>query len=929
MAQDYQNYSQNVNAVSNAMYNVAKAVSNHYNKEINEAYNHELNDLYTKGLESYKKDCNETIHVHEKVIEEMSERLQNVSSPEEKVKLEKIIAKATGEKLRAETYLENVNKATKQEEHNIENRKAEISNNDCFITNLRETDQTFYTSEYKSKDGGERRIGTVYNEAQYNALSNEERSRLTEVSNRDREFVAQQLEIKNQDLRNILNEWNGGEHDYDLSDYYSYNQTHFSQIRYGFTHKTEALQMIQACQEQGIFVSGTTTKVNGQYVVQTARAFEEEAMRVADQFHIELQHYEEYEISTRRDPNENVGHGYMNPLEQGIATSEAGATQRNINQAFSMILEWSRPHENSRREERTQGFEMVERDLKKASELKEKVDKLSLKVDTNDENYKKLLKTFKDRGDKDAEEKAKEKWIEEKTLELQSENEIELMTLSDFNSLLEGEGKTIDDISNLDRKDFIKIKKDLLKKYEKTFPIDRHGNINLKALKKMSKAEMDKIGMTEAERKFLLKTMADKKKSKGANLYRIVRTITRKSDLDYQWIADIHHAKQRADNIYKTGIALRDITSVPIKKRQESKFKASVENDDVLNNISKKNTKHINKKENKKKVKKAHFQGFRRKKEELKDKMSAVYQKTLLGRLQNRATSFIDRLKERISNLWIMRLFDLKTRIKKKLYLILGGFIASMLGLCLVILLLWGGVTVIGTTLMMPVVAVMNVFESFGDGSNEGGLKSTQGTLTEEDVSSIVYGVQKHYYGDDESNEDWLARKPAIEWALSYVGTGKYSNACHGYMLGQCPHGGAIHTDCSGFVSCVYLSNGGSIGGICSTTGLAPSGTPTFLGDKGASWDNVYPADAVVYHSGKAYCELNAIEKKTMPAHALLYIGIVDEDITLSSGAVLVAGQPITVDCTSRDGEHDINIAQKTNLGQNHIVSTVYIKSFR
>ena len=116
----------------------------------------------------------------------------------------------------------------------------------------------------------------------------------------------------------------------------------------------------------------------------------------------------------------------------------------------------------------------------------------------------------------------------------------------------------------------------------------------------------------------------------------------------------------------------------------------------------------------------------------------------------------------------------------------------------------------------------------------------------------------------------------------------------HGYLEKPCNGGRCIITDCSGFVSYIFRNWSGEtrndkLAAIYATDGLS-SGQPRFLRDYGGNWMNVKPADAIIHFTGKTSSAGGG-------SHALLYIGMVDEEITLSNGAIIAPNKPMTIEC--------------------------------
>ncbi len=897
-SQDYQNYAQNLGAISNALLSGMNQIVNTYNRQINETYNNELNRVYRSGIEEQKRKSLDAISVRQQIIQEFREKLDHTSlSSEERTKIEDVIQKNQTELERATKQLQFAEQTIKEDAFRLTRREQEYERLQTIRENVQDE---YYISKYKGKDGTDR-IGQIYTREEFEGLEEKEKSRLER--SKDTAFFEQELNKKINDLSILSEAYHTKVDSAELSDYHSFSQVYDDQVRFGFKDKMDAMRVIQSMEQLGAFVVGTTEKVNGQYVVMTSTQYTEQAKQCAEKYKLELQAYEEYHIERTRDIHESIGYGFENPLEQGIATSEAGNSQRQINTAFSYLQELAKPHDKSKGEVRADAYNLIQRDAERYAQIKKR-----------------------------------EKNKDEVEFELFDEKELE--TLSEITGI---------DLTKGERVDFIDAKTTLLKKYEKVIPINARGKIDLDGLKALSKTELQSIGMTEAERKYLLHTMATKEKTKGQMLSRMIRAIARKSDLDYQWVADMHHAIQRMGQIKKVALSTKRMAEIPIRRVKAKHFDEKLVNDDFFNEKTMRNhTDWSKEKEKEKKEKKHYFQEHRRKKDAFKDKLYDRFSKTIVGRAHKKVLDASDKVRNWLGNTAPMRFMKWKNEMKMKFFKwitkLSAGLIGSGIQLTVVLYVFMAVVSI----LIIPFVAIAGTSGAVEDmimgGENDGGLSVGSGALSETDIALIVDAVGKHYYGDsrnDENNTDWIERKKAITLALQNVGLGTYCQNCHGHAylwagtgctchtykgkeIGTC---NGYHTDCSGFVSYIYLCSN-RINTVLATTTLAPNGTPRFqgvfgLGGYGSDWNNVKPADAVVYHGGTANGGTSEY-----PAHALLYIGLIDEDITLSTGDVLKKGEPITVDCTSGRKNGAIQIAQKKNLGQNHKKSPVYIRDF-
>lgn len=165
--------------------------------------------------------------------------------------------------------------------------------------------------------------------------------------------------------------------------------------------------------------------------------------------------------------------------------------------------------------------------------------------------------------------------------------------------------------------------------------------------------------------------------------------------------------------------------------------------------------------------------------------------------------------------------------------------------------------------------------------------------LTGKDINNIIESVKERYYQSHFKPLD-EERIDAITRALQCVGRGSYSmeHHEHAYLYEPCPKTGysCRTTDCSGFVSYIFLESG-KLDRVCATDGLV-SGAKRFT-----DWRAVEPADALIHWSGQTSSQ--ALENGGAGSHALIYIGHLWEDVTLESGRVLHTDNPLTVDCLS------------------------------
>lgn len=192
-------------------------------------------------------------------------------------------------------------------------------------------------------------------------------------------------------------------------------------------------------------------------------------------------------------------------------------------------------------------------------------------------------------------------------------------------------------------------------------------------------------------------------------------------------------------------------------------------------------------------------------------------------------------------------------------------------------------------------------------------------SLSSADILKIVNGVKQAYSGFAPVSD---AREKAITLALSCVGNGSYDMNHHGhaYLWRKCNGHDCHITDCSGFASYIFMCADperyhGGLTTVETTVGLA-NGQPHFkdAGYNGKTplstdgngmqygWWAIRPGDMIIHSSGHSASEHVAGSVH----HALIYIGMLSEDITLQSGQIVKCGQPITVEC--------LTIANKGNI---------------
>lgn len=185
------------------------------------------------------------------------------------------------------------------------------------------------------------------------------------------------------------------------------------------------------------------------------------------------------------------------------------------------------------------------------------------------------------------------------------------------------------------------------------------------------------------------------------------------------------------------------------------------------------------------------------------------------------------------------------------------------------------------------------------------------GSLNDTEMKGLIELINEHY--DNSLSE---RRLNAIQLALEAVGAGAYDqdHHYHAYTWGD----PSCHiTDCSGFCSYIFLSTGSpNLAGVTNTTGFQGMGTP-WTGN-GTNEGNAVAGDALMHYGGGSGHGGN---------HVLLYIGMIDEDYTLSTGFTIPAGHIITVDCTTLNKGGNIYLRNYGDASVTGYSSSSYLQS--
>lgn len=187
------------------------------------------------------------------------------------------------------------------------------------------------------------------------------------------------------------------------------------------------------------------------------------------------------------------------------------------------------------------------------------------------------------------------------------------------------------------------------------------------------------------------------------------------------------------------------------------------------------------------------------------------------------------------------------------------------------------------------------------------------GEMSYEDIRAIDTALADKY-GDDYGT----IRKHVVNLALTAVGNGSYdSNEHHWHAYTMTKHGSYTCTasDCSGFASYPLLQTEKDLqiklNEPYDSHGLAFSCSELSGFENGMDKTeaihatSVYKDGTAVVNSDYSNCKPGDIISKVVGQegqglnHSVVFIGVLDEDLTLPSGKVIRAGKPMEVDCTT------------------------------
>ena len=203
-----------------------------------------------------------------------------------------------------------------------------------------------------------------------------------------------------------------------------------------------------------------------------------------------------------------------------------------------------------------------------------------------------------------------------------------------------------------------------------------------------------------------------------------------------------------------------------------------------------------------------------------------------------------------------------------------------------------------------------------------------QAPLSQTDIDNIVNAV-KDNYGETIFNDD---REAAVRFALGYVGKGHYNPAHdHDFLSNACNGLNVKWRDADGNESWVdydgccttgteesftnYIRRHFGKSGLSGRSGSASTKYPTpYTYDSDAGTSNAYPADIIAHLPTSNFLDIEVPEecgtsklllsiaapkmKEMAGFKTTFFVGISGEDIELSTGQVIEAGAPITIDLT-------------------------------
>ena len=169
-------------------------------------------------------------------------------------------------------------------------------------------------------------------------------------------------------------------------------------------------------------------------------------------------------------------------------------------------------------------------------------------------------------------------------------------------------------------------------------------------------------------------------------------------------------------------------------------------------------------------------------------------------------------------------------------------------------------------------------------------------------------------------------RQHVVNLALAACGNGEYdSDAHHWHAYTAFKHGSVTctKTDCSGFASYPLIQTERDLGIKLNTPykskfAYSCSELAGFTNEQGSTVSmhdqSPYKAGTYVVASDYSNCKPgDIISKKTGageggsdPNHSVVFIGVLDEEVTLPSGKVIKEGKPMIVDCTTLSGNGNI-----------------------
>lgn len=254
------------------------------------------------------------------------------------------------------------------------------------------------------------------------------------------------------------------------------------EMRLGFNNKRDLRKFVFDMENKGINVSVIANKLNGQYLVATADVYSDTITEYAKSEGMEIHGYKNYNVyDTKSDAfGRDLGNSYGSVIERNIRSTETGAEQYKMIRKYNLYQQFRYNHEKkSTRELRHDAFE----DMDKA------------------------VKSINANQSPDTDRKYGEIWNRGK-----GKDDTKMDTKSMLTQINDTTGKKLGiDIFNSKSitSDTIRMRKEILLKYNGIIKVDRKGNIDQRAIMDLKSGKTQFLNRempSEAELNFLLMT---------------------------------------------------------------------------------------------------------------------------------------------------------------------------------------------------------------------------------------------------------------------------------------------------------------------------------------------------------------------------------------------------------------------------------------